>query len=825
VRELVRHLSITLRSLARQPGVTVPAVLTLALGIGANTALFAYLAAVVWPVVEAHAGERLVWVYAGTALEPRQQLPFPDYSEMLRRQAAVVDLTAYSPFGTAVALPERTTYAWGLAVTGGYFPFFDQRPALGRLLTPADDTPEAPLVVVVSHLFWKGVLGGDPKAVGRSLRMNGQTVIVVGVARAGFLGPGLPAALYIPLAQVDRITGLPRLEKRDVRWLSAAGRLAPGTTRASAQAAFDQLARSLDETAPLGEGKRQFAVVKADRYDPAAAGTSPDPLLTSARMLMAAAALFLLLGCVSIANLLLVRGTARQREWAIRAALGASRGRLAGAVLGESVLLSLAGAAAGLPLAMVLARRIDTYVSAPPAGGYGNWAEGATFVHLDARSIAFALAISLACALLGGLAPALRLARRDLLEPLKSEAAGSGSAARQLAARRVLVVVQVALSALLLLGGGLLVRSLEGARRIDPGFSPDRLLLATVYLPRNLAGGTSGTGATALYVQLLEAVRDVPGLASVTLTQVPPLAGWARPTQVAPHEKPEAKVQIEYNMVAPDYFTTLGIPIVEGRALDRRDRRDAPPVVVVSRVLARKLWGDATAVGRQIDVTEPAHPGEPGPVFTVVGVTADVRSVSPIAPPGSMVYFSHEQRSHSRMTVLARTAGPPLAPAEALRKALHAVHPDLAVIEMATCREQIARVLILPRMYAEIAGLFGVLGLAVAVVGLFGLLSYSVSLRGREMGIRMAVGARPWDVWRLVVRQGMALVAFGVVLGVGGSLALTRLLAGLLFGVGATDPLTFLTVPSVLAAVALFACDLPARRAAGLDPSAVLRGL
>jgi predicted permease len=433
--------------------------------------------------------------------------------------------------------------------------------------------------------------------------------------------------------------------------------------------------------------------------------------------------------------------------------------------------------------------------------------------------------VSLVCALLGGLGPLLRLARRDLLDPLKSDAAGSGTAASALTARRFLVVAQVALSVLLLLGGGLLVRSLESAQRIDPGFSPDRLLLATIYLPRNLGGGAGTADTTGIYQRVLNEVHGLPGVTAATLAQVPPLAGYARGTQVAPHEKPDARIPVSYTMVAPNYFATVGVPILRGRALDRRDRVDAPPAVVVSRVLARKLWGDTEAVGRRIDVTEPAHPGEPGPVFEVVGVTADVRAISPVDPPGSMVYFSSEQRSHTRMTVVARTAGPPFALAAGLRRALRAVHPDLAVIEMGTCRDQIARVLVLPRMYAEVAGLFGLLGLAVAVVGLFGLLSYSVSLRGREMGIRMAVGARPRDVWRLVVRQGMALVAAGVVLGVAAALALTRLLASLLFGVGTSDPLTFIIVPAVLALVALFACDFPARRAAGLDPSAMLRGL
>ncbi|HEX3529608.1 MAG TPA: ABC transporter permease [Thermoanaerobaculia bacterium] len=820
MRELMRHLMMTVRSLARQPAVTVPAVLTLALGIGANTALFAYLSALAWPRLETRDAQRVVFVYSGTAKEARQQTQFPDYAAMAREQTAVSELTAYSSFGSSVGLPEQTTFAWGQAVSGGYFSFYDARPAVGRLLGPQDDRPEAPLVMVLSHAFWKGALGGDPRAVGRTLRMNGLTVTMVGVGTEGFSGPGLPAALYVPLAQVDRITGMKGRTDSKTRWLSLTGRLAPGTFREQAQAALDQLARSLDETAPLGEGKRRFSVVLAEKYDVEYSASAGDPYLDAAKILTAAAGLFLLLGCASIANLLLARATARQREWAIRASLGAGRWRLAGSVFLESTLLCLAGGAAGLPFAAVLARRIDTYVATPPPG-LGNWGEGTTLVHVDTRAVAFALGVSLLCAFLGSLGPLLRVARRDLLDPLKSDAAGSGTAAGALNARRVLVVAQVALSVVLLLAGGLLVRSLDGAQKIDPGFSPDRMLLATVYIPRALGGGS----ASALYNRVLEEVRDVPGLTSASVSQVPPLGGWSQGTQVAPHENPEARIPANYNLVAPDYFATVGIPILQGRPLDRRDRRDAAPAVVVSQVLARKLWGDGSAVGRLLDVTQPPHPGEPGPVFEVVGVTADVRSISPVEPPGSMIYLSQEQRSVSRMTVLARTAGPPLAEAAALRGALRKAHPDIAVVEMAACRDQLDKVLILPRLYAEVAGLFGLLGLAVAVVGLFGLLSYSVSLRGREMSIRMAVGARPWDVWRLVVRQGMTLVALGIVLGIAAAFCARSLLASLLFGVGAADPLTFVAVPVVLAIVAFAACDLPARRAAGLDPSAVLRNL
>ena len=826
MRELARHLMMTVRSLARQPAVAVPAVLTLALGIGANTALFAYLSALVWPRLEIREAQRVVRVYSGTAEDGRQQTQFPDYVEMARRQPVVPGLVAYTPFGTSVGLPEQTTFAWGWGVSGGYFAFCGSRPVIGRLLGPEDDRPEAPLVTVLDEAFWKSTLGGDPRAVGRTLRMNGQTVTIVGVTADHFDNSNLPASLYVSLAQADRITGLPRIAEHDVRWLSLAGRLAPGVSREQAQTAFDQLARSLDEADPLGEGKRRFSLVLGEKYDAASSVSSSgsggsDPFLAAAEILSAGSGLFLLLGCASIANLLLARATARQREWAIRASLGAGRWRLAGSVLLESTLLCLAGGAAGLPFAALLARRIDTYVITP-LPGYGSSGQASSLVRLDVRAVVFAFGISLLCALLGGLGPLLRLARRDLLDPLKSDAAGSGTAAGALNARRVLVVAQVTLSVVLLLAGGLLVRSLNGAQKIDPGFSPDRMLLATVYLPRSVG---CGGGASALYSRVLEEVRELPGLASATLSQVPPLAGWSRATQVAPHEKPEARIPVNYNLVAPDFFSTVGIPILQGRPLDRRDRLGAAPAVVVSHALARKLWGDGTVVGRLLDVTEPAHPGEPGPVFEVVGVTADVRIISPVEAPGAMVYFSQEQRSHSRMTVVARTAGPPLAAAAGLHRALRAVHPDLAVIEMGACRDQLDRVLILPRMYAEVAGLFGLLGLAVAVVGIFGLLSYSVSLRGREMSIRMAVGARPRDVWRLVVRQGMTLVAAGIVLGVVLALFANRLLASLLFGVGVTDPLTFVTVPAVLAVVALAACDLPARRAAGLDPSEVLRSL
>jgi putative ABC transport system permease protein len=816
--EIAKDLGITLRSLARQPGMALIMVLTLALGVGASTALFAYVAAIAWPTMHAPEPERAVWVYTGTAEDPRAATSYPEYSDLRRQQTALRDLVAFSPFGATVSQGRAATFAWVQRVSGNYFSFFGARPAAGRLLQPADDRPEAEPVAVVSYLFWKGTLGGDPGALGRPLRLNGQTFTLVGVAPRGFQGQGIVSPLYVPLAQSDRLTGLPGLERRDARWLSLLGRVGPGVTLEQARQALDLTARSLDASVPLPDGKRRFTAVPVTEFDPQTGGSD---YLAAARVLLAAALLFVLLACANVTNLLLARATVRQREWGIRASLGASRRRLVGSVLTESLILCLAGGALGLAFAAGMARRIDAYVLTAP-GGLGSWSEGSELVVLDPRALAFALAVALFCGLLCGLAPVLRLTRGDLLAAVKTDTAGAVGPAGSLAPRKLLVIAQVGLSVLLLLGGSLLVRTLRNAERIDPGFDPQKLLLVSLYVPRN--AGVPGGGTDAVYQRLREQVATLPGVEAATLAHGVPLAGFSLPTRVTSAEHPDRPVETDANTVAPDYFETLGIPILQGRALDRRDRRDAPGAVVVSRELAHKLWGDANPVGRVLSMPDPPpHPGEPGPNFEVVGVARDVRAVSLTEPPRPMLYTSAEQRSYARLTLIVRAAGSPATLAPALRRAVLAAHPDLSIIELVTGGEQMRRSLAQQRMHAEIASLFGLLGLGVAVIGLFALLSYTVSLRVREFGIRMAIGARRHDVERLVLRQGMALVAVGLVLGLLSALALTRLLKSLLVGVAANDPWTFLGVAAALGLVTALACFLPARRASRLDPLAALR--
>ncbi|HEX6861952.1 MAG TPA: FtsX-like permease family protein, partial [Thermoanaerobaculia bacterium] len=634
-----------------------------------------------------------------------------------------------------------------------------------------------------------------------------------------FQGFNLASAIYVPASLTDRATAVPRLHERDAQWLYLAGRLAPGVTKEKAQAAMAVLGRALDAAAPLPEGKpRRMEVMLYGEYD---SGWGDPEFLDRARMLMGVASAFLLLACVSIANLLLARAISKQREWGIRASLGASRVWLLSGVLAESLVLCLVGGVLGLGVAAVLARRIESYVMTPP-GGLGDWAEGTRMLQLDGRIAAFAALVTVLCALLGALGPALRVMRGDLLGPLKSDASasGTGGGAGGLAPRKVLVVVQVALSVLLLLTGGLLVRTLGQAMTVDPGFDPDGLLLVTVNIPRNVMEAEGGAG---IYRRVLEEARSTPGVAVASLAHVLPVAGFTRNLQAASLDRPDEQIEVAYNGVAPAYFETVGIPILAGRALDERDREDAPRTVVVSRGFAQKLWGGQAAVGRILRLDDPTAPEVGKRPFEVVGVAKDVRSVL-MEEPRPLIYLSHEQRKHPRMTLLVRSAAPAATLAPALRRALQEANPDLAIVNLVSCREHMTQGLSEQRMYAEVAGLFALLGLGVAVVGLFGLLSYSVSLRGREFGIRMAIGARPQDVQRLVVRQGMVLVAWGVVGGVAGALALTRAVAGMLYGVEATDPLTFVAVPAVLALVSLIACYLPARRAARLDPTVALKG-
>ncbi|HEY3491939.1 MAG TPA: ABC transporter permease, partial [Solirubrobacterales bacterium] len=511
---------------------------------------------------------------------------------------------------------------------------------------------------------------------------------------------------------------------------------------------LDVLARSLDASVPRSDGEaRRMAVIQAAAFD---SELGDEEFVDRARMLMGVASAFLLLGCVSIANLLLARAISKQREWGIRASLGASRGWLLSGVLSESLVLCLLGGLLGLGVAHVLAQRIEHFIMTSPSG-LGDWSAGTKLVQFDARTAAFAALVTVLCVCLGALGPVFRVVRGDLLGPLKSDASASGGGG--LAPRKVLVVAQVALSVLLLLAGGLLARTLGQASKVDPGFDPGGLLLVTVNVPRNVWTSDAGAG---IYPRVLDQARQTPGVESASLAHNLPVAGWSREIEAASLERADERIKASFNTVSPDYFKTMELPILAGRALDERDGEDAPRAVVVSRELAQRLWGNGPAVGRTLRITDLVSPEVGEEPYEVVGVAKDIRSVL-LEEPGPLVYFSNAQRKHPRMTLLLRSGASVASLAPALRRSLQEVNPDLAIVDLVDCREHLARGLVEQRMYAEMAGLFALLGLGVAVLGLFGLLSYSVTLRGRELSIRMAVGARPRDILRQFLVEAILL--------------------------------------------------------------------
>ncbi|HEV8241611.1 MAG TPA: ABC transporter permease [Thermoanaerobaculia bacterium] len=809
-----------LRRLLRQPATVFPAIALVALAVGVSTGLFAYLGAVLWPRVDGPRGARMVAVYLGTDQDPRLPSSYRDFELLHGRQerrAGLRELAAYTPIGVAVGGSEPPRFAWAFAVSGDYFATFGARPLLGRLLQPADDRPGAPAVVVLHPAFWRAQLGGDRDVIGKPLPINGRQATIVGIAPEGFIGHGRGGALYVPLQRVDEVTGTARLTDPMSHFLQLVGRVDGDVTLPRLQAALAPAARAADAEGPIdggdpttgpSSGARRVFVARADRYD----SVGPDPQLDAARALLGGALLFLLLAAASVTNLQLARTAARQRDRDVRAALGEPRANAVGRLIAEVCTVCSLGALASIPIALALAARLDAWAVSDP-GGLGSWWESTRLVRIDLRSLGFALAGAAACAVLASLAslPAV-------LRPLRTLAAARGTAgdSRGGGVRRALVVLQLALSLVLCIGGGTLARTLRNAAQRDPGFPVNDLHIATLYAPRNL-GGANDAGQ--LYARIREEMLRLPGTEAASLSQMPPLAGWFRTTMVSRPERPEQAHQGGYDLVFPGYFSTLGVPLRAGRALDERDRADGQPAVVIAETLARQLFGDAAqAVGREIDVS-----GAPSEPWNVVGVAADVNGGPAGSPTPPAVYFPYAQRGHSRMSLLLHSRLPPETVAAQVRGAVARVAPLVASVDFSTGEQALDRLLTAERMHAELASLFAALGLAVAAIGLFGLLSHAVTSGRRELAVRMAVGAERRDVLLLVLGTATRLLLIGAGLGLALWVPAARLIRGLLYGVQPLDPASMLIAPALLALAALAAALLPALRAARTEPARALR--
>jgi predicted permease len=809
-----------LRMMLKNPGFTLVAVFTPALGIGANTAIFTLLDKVLIRPLPVEQPQQLVaFVRDGTGVPGI--FSYPLYADLRDRNEVLSGLVAYwqRPFSLSDGIQSERVV--GQIVTGNYFAVLGLQPALGRFFLPEDDrTPGTHPVIVISHGLWQRRFGADPAAIGKSISLNAYRYTVVGVAPAEFTGTtrGTVNDVYVPIMMQEQ-TGPGRegyLDNRNAGWLRMIGRLKPNISREQAQAALSLLADEPGQTsggAPGAKDSGKFAnrifLIDGSRGHTDRVSDLALPL----KLLMGVVGFVLLIVCANVANLLLARASARRKEIAVRLAVGASRFRIVRQLLTESTILAALGGGVGLLIAYWFTALLLGFQQQT------NFVPRAFDGHLDGRVLGFTLGLSLLTGIVFGLAPALQASKPDFVAALKEDTPGRGGRARRLGLRNLLIVVQVALSLVVLIGAGLCVRSLRALQAIDPGFEPAKVVTASFDLSQN---GYDEPRGRQFISQLSERVAALPGVEAVSLANIVAFSDlfWisgATPEGYQP--QPGERLAFDFNHITPNYFQTLGAQLVSGREFTAQDTGEAPRVVIVNEATARRYWPGQEAVGKRVILGKGTQFAE------VVGVVRDSREKGLTTDPRPTIYLPLLQNyvRSSSLTLHVRTATEPQSLLAAVRREAQAVDATLTLYNLGTLAQQKDGSLYAERLAAALLTLFGLLALALAAVGIYGVLSYAVTERTREMGIRLALGARPRDLLKLIVGQGMILTLIGLVIGVGASLALTRLIEKLLFGVSPTDPLTFVVVLLLLMGVALLACWIPARRATRVDPLVALR--
>ena len=795
---LVQDLRYGLRNLMRRPGFTIATVLVLALGIGANTAIFSVVNTVMLRPLPYPESDKLVTVWEDNRRQgwPEDITGYSTFTDWKTQGEHFQSMAAYHVWNPNLTGQGEAERLRGAMVTDAFFEVLGLSPMLGHTLQRGDEPQGAESSVVLSHGLWQRRFGGDPSIVGRTVRLNARPFVVAGVMPPELGFPSKRTELWVLLRK-------PAEEDRGSHSLAVIGRLKPGSTLLQAEAQLETVMRRLETQYP--DAYTGFGANLVGLHENLVGDVRPALL-----MLLGAVLFVLLIACANVANLLLARTAAREREMSVRAALGASGGRLLRQLLTESTLLGLLGGVVGLGLAMW---GIDSLARLGPAD-----LPRLDEIRVDVRVLGFTLAASLFTGLLFGLAPALQWARPDLNRSLRVRDAGVGG--RRL--RGMLVVGEIALALVLLIGAGLMVRSFARLQQVDPGFRPTGLLSLDLTLPR--AKYTEQPQLFAFGRQLLERLEALPGVESAALVMTPPLSGHYEAATFNVEGRPETPVaerkEVMANRVSPGYFETMGIPLIRGRTLLESDTDQSPFVIVINETMARRAWPGQDPIGARFKW---GRIGDDRPWREVVGIVADTRQVSLADEPEPEVFMPFLQEASSAMSVVVRAARAPEDLASVLRKEVLAVDPDQPVNNLRTVEQTLTDSTAQRRFQLLLLGLFASLALALAVIGIYGVLSYTVGLRTREIGIRMALGARRGDVLRMVLGQGLALVALGTAIGLAAAFALSRTVAGLLYGVSRTDPATYLAVSAMLAVVALLACYLPAQRATRVDPIAALR--
>ena len=799
MRSLLQDLRYALRSLRRSPGFALAAVATLAIGIGANTAIFSAVNGVLLNPLAFANPDRLVMVWGHHASIGKETASLPDYLDWKNQSRSFEELAALASTRYNLAGEGEPEVVRGAQATANLFPVLGMNAAAGRAFTPGEQRAGVGRVAVLGHGFWQRRFGGEREAVGRTIVLSGVPHTIVGVAPAGFrLNQEMD--VWTPLV-TDTTLG------RRSDFLVVVGRLRAGVAPSEAQQELSTIMRRLEAEYPQTNSGWGVELLGLQEE-------MVGPIRPALMLFMGAVALVLLIACANVANLMLARVAAREREVTIRAALGASRRRLVRQILTESVVLALIGGGVGLLLAAWGVQALKSLDSAtiPRLDEIG----------LNLPALTFALVLSLGTGILFGLVPAVRALRHDLQTGLKEASRGSSGGAGVRSVRGALVLAEVALAFMLLVGATLLLRSFDRLQRVDPGFSGEGVFTGAVVLPRAKYGEPERQVAFA--DELLARVQSTPGVASAAITSDPPLGGsppYASFVIAGVEPPPPGVVQDAVVFTtSPSYFETVRIPLTEGKVYGDTDRAGSPPVAVVSQALARRYWPGRSAIGERVTLGNPA---DSTGWMTIVGVVGDVRNEELGRPAYPQLYQPVAQFPVRALMVVARAAGDPLELTPAMKRAVAELDPELPLSDIATLDQRISDTLARPRVNAVLLAGFGLTALILAAVGIYGVIAYGVVQRTRELGIRMALGAGSDTLLRLVIQQGMAPVLAGVALGIAGGLAGTRLLQSLLFGVGATDPLTFVAVTVFLVAVALAAIYLPARRAAQSDPMIALR--
>ncbi|MEP6783684.1 MAG: ABC transporter permease [Acidobacteriota bacterium] len=828
VETLFKDVRYALRWMRRSPGFSAVAILSLGLGVGVNTAMFSLVDSLLFRPLPVTSPGTLADVFtSGGDGDEYATSSYQDFLDLKSQNTVFSDMLGYSPMMAPLSLGDRSRVAFGQIVTSNHFTVLGVQPFLGRLLVPSDDEPNSPRVVVISHRMWQREFGSDPAIVGKTLTLRGLPYSIAGVAPESFTGvvPLVAPELWLPIQYIEEVEpagindsvpspiGKTRLERRGMRWMFVKGRLKPGVTTAQANANVALIGKQLEAANPQTNKARKIAAIATEDVRllvPQAGGF----LSMGAAGLMAIVGLVLLIACANVAGMLLARASARRREISVRLAIGASRGRLIQQLLVEGALLGLLGAVAAVALAWAMVQGLQSIKLPLPVD--------VTFdLRIDARVLAFSILIASVTGVLAGLLPALKASSPSLVSDLRGEAPASRVGKRRFGLRDALVVSQVALTAVLLVVAGLLLRSLGASQRADVGF--DYHGLAAVGIDTSMVRYNDERN-DAFWREALTRVRALPGVQS---------AGFISPTLPFTFNFSQQEMRVdsrtysegqraeilENAAVSPSYLPTLGVPLLEGRLIDETDIKGSPDVAVINQTMARQFWPTQSAVGHTIQAVNPTR----SRTYRIVGIVGDNKRHGVLEAASPFVYLADAQDVRKFKFFMARTTGSSEVLLGDMRRELLAIEPNLVFVGNSTMEQNLGASLMPARVGAMLVSAFGGLGTLLAAIGLYGVIAFSVARRTREIGLRMALGANPGAVLSMVMQQGFSIVAIGLV--AGGLLAAVTAsaLRGLLYGITPFDPIAWglaLTAMIIAAGLANF---VPARRAMRIDPMTALR--